>query len=134
MEHTKNLIVAPKILSDPKSLWTQNSFQTQHFFSDQNFFWTQHFFWTQIFFWNSFLDKNFVKPFQAKHFRLESCFSYNDFQKVFSQKFWKKFMGYLKVWRLKKRPPQHLLQPQYLLQNPVDVCKKTRYTCLRFQI
>ena len=48
-EHTKNLIVAPKILSDPKFFQNQYFFQTQIFF-DTKFFWMKNFFRMQKFF------------------------------------------------------------------------------------
>ena len=51
----------------------QNFFSDQNFFLDKIFFWDSKFFFEKSFGHKIFLDKNFVKPFQAEHFRLEYC-------------------------------------------------------------
>ena len=81
-----NFFSDPKFLSDTKFIFEPKFFKTKNFFgrkifgsknsfglkksfgpkifSDQIFFQTQNFF-----------NKNFAKPFQDEHFRLESCLS-----------------------------------------------------------
>ena len=60
-EHTKNLIVAPKILSDPKNFQNQYFFQTQIFLT-QNFFGRNFFFRPKNFFHQNFFRSKICRP------------------------------------------------------------------------
>ena len=75
MEFYNSNLFGPKIFSDLKIIFqTQNYFRPKIVFnvcfSDQKFFLDPKFF-SKFF----FLDQTFLKPFQAEHFRLESCYT-----------------------------------------------------------
>ena len=66
-------IFRQKILSLPKRFLNQKFFGPKILF--QNLFQTQNV-WNPNFFLKIVLDAKFMKPFQAEHFRLKSCYNY----------------------------------------------------------